>query len=137
MKVAFATCTDAAVDAHFGWCPRLVVFEVGPGAATLVASHRFPPAVEDGDEDKLGPRLAALEGVALLYTTAIGPSAAGRVRAAGIQLARVDEGAPIDELLLKLHQVMAGSPPPWLRRAMTGSGPRPFDPSAPEEASTP
>jgi len=133
MKVAFATQHALAVDAHFGWCPRLVIYEVSLAEACLAATHDFPPAAEDGDEDKLAPRLAALDGASLLYASAIGQSAAGRVRSLGIQVAKVEEGAPIQALLEKLRQVMAGSPPPWLRKAMAGIGPRPFVPE--EEAS--
>jgi nitrogen fixation protein NifX len=134
MKAAFATQDLVHVDAHFGWCPRLAVYEVTPEGAALAATHEFPPGVEDGTEDKLKPRLAALEGCAVLYTSAIGGSAAGQVRSLGVQPAKVAEGSAIEALLLQLRQVMNGNPPPWLRKAMAGAGPRRFDP---EEVATP
>ena len=134
MKVAFATQDAVTVDAHFGWCPKLAVYEVGLDEARLVAVHEFAPGAEDGDEDKLAPRLEALAGAAVVYTTAIGQGAATRVRSLGVQAAKVAEGSTIDALLGQLRQVMAGHPPPWLRKAMSGAGPRPFDP---EEVSSP
>ena len=134
MRAAFATQDLIHVDAHFGWCPRLAVYEVTLGGATLAATHEFPPGAEDGTEEKLRPRLAALAGCAVLYTTAIGGSAAGQVRSLGVQPAKVAEPTAIETLLAQLRQLMAGTPPPWLRKAMSGEGARRFDP---EEVSTP
>ncbi len=41
MKVAFATRDLAHVDAHFGWTPNLVVYDVTPEGARPVAQHPF------------------------------------------------------------------------------------------------
>lgn len=123
MKVAFSTQDLASVDAHFGWCPNLVVYEVDAAGARPLARHAFAPAREDGDEDKLAPRVEALAGCTILYTAAIGGSAAGRVRALGVHPARVAEGEPIATLLAKLRDLLAGTPPPWLRKAMSPGQP--------------
>lgn len=122
MRVAFATQDLVTVDAHLGWCRHLVVHEVTGDAERRVAAHAFPEAREDGDEDKLGPRLAALEGCAIVYATAIGGSAAARLRSARVHPARVEEGRPIPALLEELRRVLAGSPPPWLRRVLQEAG---------------
>jgi nitrogen fixation protein NifX len=105
-----------------------VIYEVTPAGSRLVATHAFPAAAEDGDEDKLAPRLAALAGCAILCSAAIGGSASARVRALGVHPAKVPDATPIAGLLEQLRAVLAGSTPPWLRRVLgRGDGAGPFD----------
>lgn len=118
MKVAFATQDLAHVDAHFGWTPNLLVYEVTPEGARPVAQHRFGQAAEDGDEDKLGPRLEAIADCAILYVAAIGGSGAARAVARGIHPIKARGPEPIADVLEKLRAVLAGTPPPWLRKAL-------------------
>jgi nitrogen fixation protein NifX len=127
MKVAFATRDLAHLDAHFGWTPNLLVYEVTPDGAQPVAQHRFDLAEEDGNEDKLQPRIDAIADCAILYVAAIGGSAAARAVNRGIHPVKVHEGEPIGALLEKLRQVLAGTPPPWLRKAMRKGVERTFD----------
>jgi nitrogen fixation protein NifX len=119
MKVAFATQDLKRVDAHFGWAKNIAIYELSP------EGHRFLEAVqfegelkEDGDEDKLAPKLEAIRGCAILYVAAIGGSGAARVIAQGIHPIKVQQPEPILELLEKLRQVLQGTPPPWLRKVL-------------------
>lgn len=123
MKVAFATEDLETLDAHFGCCPSLLVHEITADAVRAIARHAFAPGREDGDEDKLAPRVEALAGCAVLFASAIGPGAAARVKARGVHVQRAPEGASIAALAEKLRQVLAGTPPPWLRRAMGAADP--------------
>ncbi len=127
MKVAFATRDLAHLDAHFGWTPSLLVYEVTPEGARPVAQHRFDAAEEDGDEDKLEPRLAAIADCAILYVAAIGGSAAARAVSRGIHPVKGREGEAIGDVLEKLRQVLAGTPPPWLRKALRKGTERTLD----------
>jgi nitrogen fixation protein NifX len=120
MRVAFATSDGQAVDVHFGSTPRLLVYEVGPGGAREVARADLAEAAEDGAHEKLEARLAAVAGCAILYAAAIGPTAAARLRALGVLPVASPPGEPLPALLDKLVALLAGSPPPWLRRAMAG-----------------
>lgn len=126
MKVAFATQDLVTVDAHFGWAPHLVVYDVDERGARLLARHDFEEAREDGDEDKLGPRLAALQGCAVVVVMAMGGSASARAAAAGVRAVKLGEARPIAALLDGLVQAVI-TPPPWLRkildRPLAGPGP--------------
>ena len=80
MKIAFATQDLKRVDAHFGWAKNIAIYEVTP------EGHRFLEAVqfdgdlqEDGNEDKLAPKLEVIKDCAILYVAAIGGSGAARV----------------------------------------------------------
>jgi len=128
MKVAFATQDQQRVDAHFGWAPLLAVYEVEPQGYRHVEDFAFGDGLaEDGDEDKLTPKLAAIGDCAIVYVGAIGGSAAARVVASRIHPVRVAEPQPISDILDRLVQVLRGTPPPWLRKALLKGQERRFD----------
>lgn len=119
MKVAFATQDLVTVNAHFGWAAYVMIYEVSPEGYAHVETHDFPGGLrEDGDEDKLLPKIEAIEDCAILYVAAIGGSGAARVVARKIHPIKVKEPEPIAALLEKLRAVLGGTPPPWLRKAL-------------------
>lgn len=128
MKVAFATQDKERVDAHFGWAKSIVVYEVGPEGHHFIESFEFGDKLEeDGDEDKLAPKLEAIKDVAILYVAAIGGSGAARVVAMKIHPIKVPQPESIAEILDKLQTVLQGTPPPWLRKAQAKDSERSFD----------
>ena len=119
MKVAFSTQDRQRVDAHFGWAKNILVYEVTPDGYHFVENFEFGGKLEeDGDEDKLAPKLAAIHDCAILYVAAIGGSAAARVVAVKIHPIKVAQPVPILDILEKLQEVLKGTPPPWLRKAL-------------------
>jgi nitrogen fixation protein NifX len=119
MKVAFATQDLKRVDAHFGWAKNIAIYEISP------EGHRFLEAIqfdgdlqEDGNEDKLAPKLDAIKDCAILYIAAIGGSAAARVVAKKIHPVKVAQPEDIVGILGRLRDVLKGTPPPWLRKAL-------------------
>ena len=119
MKIAFATQDLQRVDAHFGWAKNLALYEISPEGFNLIEAIEFSGDLqEDGNEDKLAPKIEAIKDCAILYVAAIGGSAAARVVANKIHPIKVNEPESIAEILAKLQVVLKGSPPPWLRKAM-------------------
>ncbi|HYN58164.1 MAG TPA: nitrogen fixation protein NifX [Rubrivivax sp.] len=119
MKVAFATQDQQRVDAHFGWARHLAVYEVTAEGSRFVQNFGFgDDLAEDGDEDKLAPKLAAIADCAIVYVAAIGGSAAARVVASKIHPIKVNSPESIGDILVKLQAVVNGVPPPWLRKAL-------------------
>lgn len=128
MKIAFATQDGVQVDAHFGWTPSLAVYDLSPEGYALAGTYRFAgDAQEDGNEDKLSPRIEAIKDCAIVYVAAIGGSAAARVVAHRIHPVKVSRPEPIADILNKLRQVIGGTPPPWLRKAMLKGQERALD----------
>lgn len=120
MKVAFATENLKSVDAHFGWARHIAIYDVTPEGHRLAEVVQFDGALkEDGTEDKLGPKLAAIRECAIVYVAAIGGSAAARVVNGKVHPVKVNRPEDIEGLLERLQEVMRGTPPPWLRKAMT------------------
>ena len=128
MKVAFATQDQQRVDAHFGWAKHLAVYEISPTGYRFLQDFGFgEDLAEDGNEDKLSPKLAAIADCAIVYVAAIGGSAAARVVASKIHPIKVTQPEPIVEILDKLQGVLQGTPPPWLRKALLKDQPREVD----------
>lgn len=119
MKVAFATQDLKRVDAHFGWAKNIAIYEISPVGHALVEAVQFDGDLqEDGNEDKLAPKIEAIKDCAILYVAAIGGSGAARVVANNIHPIKVNQPEEIDDLLVRLVDVLKGSPPPWLRKAL-------------------
>ena len=73
MKIAFATQDLQRVDAHFGWARNLAVYEISPDGFSLLEAIQFSGDLqEDGNEDKLAPKIEAIKDCAILYVAAIG-----------------------------------------------------------------
>ncbi|MBD5803335.1 Dinitrogenase iron-molybdenum cofactor [Azoarcus sp. Aa7] len=120
MKVAFTTQDLQRVDAHFGWAKNIAIYDVRPDGYDFVETFVFDGDLqEDGNEDKLAPKLEAIHDCAILYVAAIGGSGAARVVANKIHPVKVNQPEPIMDLLDKLQATLGGTPPPWLRKALT------------------
>ena len=125
MKIAFATQDRTHVNAHFGWAKTIAIYDVSPRGHQFLEAVEFNGELaEDGNEDKLGPKLEAIKDCAILYVAAIGGSGAARVVSSNIHPIKVNEPEAIDTILDKLQAVLGGTPPPWLRKAMLKDKPR-------------
>jgi nitrogen fixation protein NifX len=128
MKIAFATQDLKRVDAHFGWAKNIAIYEISPDGHQFLEAVQFDGDLkEDGDEDKLVPKLDAIHDCAILYVAAIGGSGAARVVAKNIHPIKVAEPEEIAGILDKLQVVLQGTPPPWLRKALQKGKERQFD----------
>lgn len=128
MKVAFATQDLIRVDAHFGWAKNIAIYEIGPEGHEFIEAIQFDGDLkEDGNEDKLAPKIDAIKDCAILYVAAIGGSGAARVVANNIHPMKVNQPEAISDLLDKLQEVLRGVPPPWLRKALTKGKERVLD----------
>lgn len=128
MKIAFATQDLKRVDAHFGWAKNIAIYELEPEGHKFIEAVQFEGDLkEDGDEDKLAPKIEAIKDCAILYVAAIGGSGAARVVAKNIHPMKVNQPEDIIVLLDKLQDVLKGNPPPWLRKVMMKGKERNFD----------
>ncbi len=118
VRVAFASTDLQSVNQHFGSAEGFAFYAVTPEGATLIEAVEFGRAEQDGDEDKLVGRIAALEGCVAVYCQAVGASAVRQLMAAGVQPVKVSQGAPITELLDALVAELRAGPSAWLARAI-------------------
>jgi nitrogen fixation protein NifX len=120
MKIAFATRDNIHINAHFGWAKKVDVYEVSQDGYQFLETINFDGnLLEDGNEDKLVPKVAALADCTIVYVSAIGGSAAARlIRKRVTPVKAQSEEDQITEVLQKLVQTLKGNPPPWLRKAL-------------------
>lgn len=136
MKVAFSTQDMQRVDAHFGWAKNIAIYELSAEGHHFLEAVQFDGELaEDGNEDKLAPKLEAIKDCAILYVAAIGGSGAARVVAMKIHPIKVNKPEPINEILDKLQVVLQGTPPPWLRKVMNKGAEKAFNFDDEEELS--
>ncbi len=120
MKVAFTTSDGVHVNAHFGWAKKIAVYDVSPEGYQFSETLGFSGDLkEDGNEDKLVPKINALSGCTLVYVSAIGGSAAARLIKQKITPIKAQsEEQEIEDLLTRLVTTLQGTPPPWLRKVL-------------------
>ncbi|OKH27812.1 nitrogen fixation protein NifX [Chroogloeocystis siderophila] len=120
MKIAFTTNDQIHINAHFGWARKIDVYEVTPDEYKFIKTLRFDGDLkEDGNEDKLVPKIEALADCTIVYVSAIGGSAAARLIKKRITPIKArSEDDKITDVLERLVQTLKGSPPPWLRKAL-------------------
>lgn len=120
MKIAFTTSDNTHINAHFGWAKKIDVYEIDQQGYEFVETIRFDGDLkEDGNEDKLIPKVNALSDCTIVYVSAIGGSAAARLIKNKITPVKArSEEQEISEVLTELVKTLNGNPPPWLRKAL-------------------
>jgi nitrogen fixation protein NifX len=120
MKIAFTTSDKVHINAHFGSAKQLDVYEVSPDGYEFLTTRTFDGNLnEDGNEDKLEPKLKALSDCTIVYVAAIGGSAAARLINRRITpIKSQSEDDKIAEVLDNFVRLLKGNPPPWLRKAL-------------------
>jgi nitrogen fixation protein NifX len=120
MKIAFTTDDQVHINSHFGWAKKIDVYEINAEGYKFLKTLTFEGDLkEDGNEDKLVPKLEALQDCTIVYVAAIGGSAAARLIKNKITPIKArSEEEEIAEVLTKLVETLKGNPPPWLRKAL-------------------
>lgn len=128
MKVAFATSDNVHINAHFGWAKTIDVYDVSTEGHNFLSTLQFGGDLkEDGNEDKLLPKLEAVADCKIVYVSSIGGSAASRLirqQVTPIKANSTDD--TIADTLDQLVTTLKASPPPWLRKIIRQES-KPFD----------
>ncbi len=119
MKVAFVTQDNVHINAHFGWAKKVDIYDVSSEGYDFLNTVEFGGELkEDGNEDKLMPKMNAVADCTIVYVSAIGGSAASRLLKNKITPLKAenqeDEIADVLDSLVKTLD----NPPPWLRKAL-------------------
>ena len=124
LRIEIATQDMNNLNAHFGSAKKFAVYDVLPDSSAFVEAIGFDEVSdqsgkhkEDGD-DRITSKVAALEGVNLLFVQAIGGPAAAKVVKARIHPVKVAEPSPIEDVIARVQGMLKSSPPPWLRKVL-------------------
>lgn len=128
VRVAIATNDMKGLNAHFGSASRFAIYDVSKTDWSFVEALAFDEVTEqsglhkvDGD-DRITPKVEALSGCHLLFCLAIGGPSAAKVVSAKIHPIKVQTPQPMEEVLERTRTMLAGAPPPWLRKVLAEAG---------------
>jgi nitrogen fixation protein NifX len=139
VRVAIATRDMKGLNAHFGSAPRFAVYDVTKDGWDFVEAVAFDDNSDESGahrnegEDRITPKVEALAGCHLLFCLAIGGPSAAKVVAARIHPIKTPQSSPIPEVLERTRAMLAGSPPPWLRKVLASAGVGPAKPDFEED----
>jgi nitrogen fixation protein NifX len=118
LRIAFASTDLVHVNQHFGAAQGFVIYLVDMEHAALQEVLQFHPQAQDGNEAKLGEKIALLTHCAAIYCQAVGASAVQQLLAAGVQPVKVSESSSINALIMALQEELRSGPSAWLARAI-------------------
>lgn len=124
LRIAIATQDMAGLNAHFGSAKKFAIYDVTPDTSVFVEAIGFDEVSDEGGhhkddgDDRITPKVEALEGVNLLFVRAIGGPAAAKVVRARIHPVKIPDPMPIEDVITKVQTMLKGSPPPWLRKVL-------------------
>ncbi|MBF0460901.1 MAG: nitrogen fixation protein NifX [Magnetococcales bacterium] len=124
-QVAFASDDRTHVNQHFGVASGFCIHAIAPETARLIEVLHCVGA--ETHQDRVGERIALLEGCQLLFCVAVGDAARRQLLAAGITALVVEQGTAIASLLPKLQER------PARYRGLPGQGKKPPPPSVVED----
>jgi len=120
IRVAVASNGGDRCDGHFASCQGFLIYQLSADGLRLIDVRLTDEAAEA--EDKTAWLVEQISDCHVLYVVSVGGPAAAKVIKAGIHPIKESSGAggklTAPELLSKLQQVLAGSPPPWLAKIL-------------------
>jgi nitrogen fixation protein NifX len=118
LMVAFTSSNGERVNQHFGSSKGFYLYGVTADKTALLASKAFPKEAQDGNENKLKPKLSWLYGSDLVYCGSIGGSATKQLVMMGISPIQVTGGKAIADIVAELQAELAGELSPMLARVI-------------------
>ncbi|RLU02034.1 dinitrogenase iron-molybdenum cofactor N-terminal domain-containing protein [Ketobacter sp.] len=116
IRVAVASNSGETLNGHFGSCIRFLVYEMNATELRLVGIRSALEA--DFSDDRNAFRVNLIRDCQVLYVVSVGGPAAAKVVRADIYPIKQIDGGEARDVLSKLQQVMAGTPPPWLAKIL-------------------
>lgn len=119
LRVAITSNYGERLDGHYGSCLRALVYEVSADKYRLVDVRELEPEMKG--EARAVYLLSNIDDCQILFTLSIGGPAAARVTRANIHPIKRAQPNDASEVLEELRKVIAGTPPPWLAKALANS----------------
>jgi nitrogen fixation protein NifX len=118
IRIACASNDAAYVDGHFGSCSQFMIYQVSADEARLIdiRSTDIPKGLEVDDKNLF--RAELIRDCQVLYIASVGGPAAAKIVKLGIHPMKLPGTESITGIISQLQTVIAGTPPPWLAKAM-------------------
>jgi len=116
IRVAVASNGDDAFNGHFASCQGFLIYQLSGQEMRLIDVRLTDGAAEA--EDKTAWLVNLIADCHLLYVVSVGGPAAAKIIKAGIHPVKDPNGGVAGDTLIRLQQVLAGRPPPWLAKVL-------------------
>ncbi|MCK9396791.1 MAG: nitrogen fixation protein NifX [Methylobacter sp.] len=118
IRIACASNDGINVDGHFGSCSQFMIYQVSAEEARLIGIRNtdIPDGLEVDDKNVF--RAELIQDCQVLYIASVGGPAAAKIVKLGIHPMKLPGIETIADIIDQLQSVIAGTPPPWLAKAM-------------------
>jgi nitrogen fixation protein NifX len=118
VRIAIASDDNINVNGHFGSCTQFMIYQVSADEIRLIdiRGTAIPAGLEVDDKNVF--RAELIQDCQVLYLTSVGGPAAAKIVRLGIHPIKLPSVESIIEVVGQLQGVIAGTPPPWLAKAM-------------------
>jgi nitrogen fixation protein NifX len=118
VRIAFASNDAVNVDGHFGSCSQFMIYQVSADEARLIdiRTTDIPDGLEVDDKNLF--RAELIQDCQVIYMASVGGPAAAKIVKLGIHPMKLPDIEAIAGIIGQLQSVIAGTPPPWLAKAM-------------------
>lgn len=118
VRIACASDDGVNVDGHFGSCRQFMIYQVTATDQRLIdiRSADIPEGLVL--DDKNSYRAELIHDCKVVYMASVGGPAAAKIVKQGIHPLKLAEPDSIAAIIGQLQQVLAGTPPPWLAKAI-------------------
>jgi nitrogen fixation protein NifX len=126
VRIACASNNTLQVDGHFGSCPKFMIYQVSAEEARLidVRNAELPDGLVVPDKNVY--RAELIQDCQVLYVASVGGQAGAKIIKLGIHPIKLPGAQTIADVIGQLQAVIAGTPPPWLAKAMGVDAPQRF-----------
>jgi nitrogen fixation protein NifX len=114
IRVACASNGGEELDGHFGSARRFLIYQVSATDIRLVDIRSTLGAESANDRNSY--RVSLIKDCHVVYVVNLGGPAMAKVIKADIHISQHPDGGDARETLKALQGVLAGSPPPWLKK---------------------
>lgn len=137
LRVAITTNNLLQVDTSFAAAKQIVFYRVGTETAEFVDCAQFKGAKkgpgggqgknggccgmgggESSNPPQIMDKVHALAGSGVLFTLGLSDPQAVSVQEEGVFPVKMENTRSIDEVIIRLQEMLQGNPPLWLRRAL-------------------
>lgn len=118
VRIAVASEDNINVNGHFGSCTQFMIYQVSAEEIRLIDIREtaIPTGLEVDDKNVF--RAELIQDCQVLYMASVGGPAAAKIVKLGIHPIKLPSVESVKEILDQLQGVIAGTPPPWLAKAM-------------------
>ncbi len=118
VRIACASDDGIHVNGHFGACSWFMIYQVSSDEARLIdiRTAEIPEGLVVDDKNVF--RAEQIQDCKVLYVASVGGPAAAKIVRFGIHPMKLAAIESLADVIAQLQTVIAGTPPPWLAKAM-------------------